>query len=191
MAGKIAESRRTLTWAHSSAAERTAHNRLVVGSNPTGPTNRKSPARGILIHPKSVSHGFENFAIRRPKRELAVHVLQVNVAGKQQATLDFLGERVGLDPHLYVLYNVDNNTQPDRCNMKTIQIVIDEALLRKVDRATQDQNIPRSQFIREALEDALRQLAIREMEQKHLAGYRQHPVTPGEFDVWESEQIWE
>jgi hypothetical protein len=50
-----------------------------------------------LIHPKSVSHGFENFAIRRPARELAVHVLQVDVAGKQQAALDFLGERVGLE----------------------------------------------------------------------------------------------
>jgi hypothetical protein len=30
------------TWAHSSAAERTAHNRLAVGSIPTGPTNTQN-----------------------------------------------------------------------------------------------------------------------------------------------------
>ena len=44
--------------------------------------------------------------------------------------------------------------------MKTIQITIDEELLERVDSATQLQRVARSQFIRTALEDALRQLAI-------------------------------
>ena len=74
--------------------------------------------------------------------------------------------------------------------MKTIQITIDEDLLQRVDRATQLQRVARSQFIRTALEDALRQLAIDELERKQAAGYRRHPVTPGEFDIWESEQAW-
>ena len=38
----------TLTWAHSSAAERTAHNRLAVGSIPTGPTIKNSPFLGYF-----------------------------------------------------------------------------------------------------------------------------------------------
>ena len=74
--------------------------------------------------------------------------------------------------------------------MKTIQITIDEALLKKVDQATHLMKMARSQFIRQALEDALRQLAIEKLEQKQAEGYRQHPVTSGEFDIWESEQAW-
>lgn len=75
--------------------------------------------------------------------------------------------------------------------MKTIQITIDEQLLEKVDQATQLQNIPRSLFIRKALEEALRQLTIKELEAKHEEGYRRKPVESGEFDVWESEQAWD
>jgi metal-responsive CopG/Arc/MetJ family transcriptional regulator len=74
--------------------------------------------------------------------------------------------------------------------MKTIQITIDESLLQKVDQATQLMKVARSQFIRQALEDALRHLAIEKLEQKQAEGYRQHPVAPGEFDIWESEQAW-
>ena len=74
--------------------------------------------------------------------------------------------------------------------MKTIQITIDEVLLQKVDAATRQKNIARSQFIRQALEDALRQQAIKDLEQKQIEGYRNHPVSGDEFDIWESEQAW-
>jgi metal-responsive CopG/Arc/MetJ family transcriptional regulator len=74
--------------------------------------------------------------------------------------------------------------------MKTIQITIDEELLQKVDQATQLQRVARSQFIRKALEDALRQLAIEELERKQFEGYQRLPVINGEFDIWESEQAW-
>jgi metal-responsive CopG/Arc/MetJ family transcriptional regulator len=74
--------------------------------------------------------------------------------------------------------------------MKTIQITIDEDLLHKVDQATNLQGVARSQFIRNALIVALRQLAIEELEQKQADGYRQFPVSQGEFDVWEAEQAW-
>jgi Arc/MetJ family transcription regulator len=88
-------------------------------------------------------------------------------------------------------YNVDNHTQWSvDMTMKTIQITIDDDLLQKVDRVTRSQKIARSQFIRKALEDALRQLAIQSLEQKQAQGYQRSPVTPGEFDVWESEQVW-
>jgi metal-responsive CopG/Arc/MetJ family transcriptional regulator len=74
--------------------------------------------------------------------------------------------------------------------MKTIQITIDEALLEKVDHVTREKKIARSQFIRTALEDALRQLSIEDLEQRQMNGYLNHPVTGDEFDVWESEQAW-
>ncbi len=74
--------------------------------------------------------------------------------------------------------------------MKTIQITIDEELLQKVDHATLTAKMARSQFIRKALEDALYRIHIEELEQEQVKGYREHPVTPGEFDVWESEQSW-
>lgn len=75
--------------------------------------------------------------------------------------------------------------------MKTIQMTIDEPLLAQVDQVIQDLDITRSAFIREALQLALRQYKIARMEQQHAEGYARHPVEPGEFDVWESEQAWD
>ena len=74
--------------------------------------------------------------------------------------------------------------------MKTIQMTIDEPLLTKVDRAIKALNMTRSAFIREALEIALRHYQILEMEKKHADGYARQPVEPGEFDIWEGEQVW-
>ena len=74
--------------------------------------------------------------------------------------------------------------------MKTIQMTIDEPLLAEVDRVTQDLNTTRSAFIREALQLALRRHMIAKMEQRHAEGYARHPVEPGEFDLWETEQPW-
>jgi Ribbon-helix-helix protein, copG family len=74
--------------------------------------------------------------------------------------------------------------------MKVIQVTIEEDLLQKVDHIAHQQNVARSRFIRDALENAVRQLEIQVLEQKQAEGYRRFPVEPGEFDVWESEQEW-
>ncbi len=74
--------------------------------------------------------------------------------------------------------------------MKTIQMTIDESLLAEVDRVTQNMDLSRSAFIREALQLALRRYKILELERKQAEGYAQHPVEPGEFDVWPAEQVW-
>lgn len=74
--------------------------------------------------------------------------------------------------------------------MKSIQMTIDEPLLDEVDQATQDLKTTRSAFIRTALQLALRQHAISKLEQQHAEGYSKHPISPGEFDIWESEQAW-
>jgi hypothetical protein len=45
--------------------------------------------------------------------------------------------------------------------------------------------------MREALQRALRQMRIATLERQHMAGHEQYPVKPGEFDVWQVEQLWE
>ncbi len=75
-------------------------------------------------------------------------------------------------------------------SMKTIQMTIDERLLKLVDRLTRARKTTRSAFIRDALEAELRRERIREAEIRHAEGYTRKPVGPGEFDVWLSEQDW-
>ena len=74
--------------------------------------------------------------------------------------------------------------------MKTVQMTVDEPLLGEVDRAVEALHSTRSAFIRHALQLALRQYEIEEMEKRHAEGYARHPVEPGEFDVWQAEQVW-
>ena len=74
--------------------------------------------------------------------------------------------------------------------MKTIQITIDERLLRVVDKITRARKTTRSAFIRDALEAEIRRQRIREGEIRHAEGYTRKPVARDEFDAWLSEQDW-
>ena len=74
--------------------------------------------------------------------------------------------------------------------MKTIQMTIDERLLKLVDKLTRARRTTRSAFIRDALEAEIRRQQIREDEARHVEGYTRKPVARGEFDVWLSEQDW-
>ena len=74
--------------------------------------------------------------------------------------------------------------------MKTIQMTIDERLLKLVDKLSRARKTTRSAFIRDALEAEIRRQRIRQNEVRHAEGYARQPVAPGEFDVWLSEQDW-
>ena len=74
--------------------------------------------------------------------------------------------------------------------MKTIQMTIDERLLRLVDKLSRARKKTRSAFIRDALEAEIRRQRVHEEEARHTAGYARHPVSPEEFDVWHDEQDW-
>lgn len=74
--------------------------------------------------------------------------------------------------------------------MKTIQMTIDDRLLKLVDKLSRARNTTRSAFIRDALEAEIRRVRIREEESRHAAGYTRKPVKPGEFDLWQDEQDW-
>jgi len=74
---------------------------------------------------------------------------------------------------------------------RTVQITIEDDLLQVVDQTVSEMNTNRSAFIRQALKLALKRIQILRLEQQHVAGYALHPVSPGEFDGWESEQVWD
>ena len=74
--------------------------------------------------------------------------------------------------------------------MKTIQMTIDEGLLRDVDKVTKKLQTSRSEFIRRAMHKLLNELKARNLEKLHREGYRKYPVNKDEFDVWENEQNW-
>lgn len=74
--------------------------------------------------------------------------------------------------------------------MKTIQMTIDERLLKSVDKITRARKTTRSAFIRSALEAEIQRQQILEQEIRHTEGYAAKPVLPGEFDAWLGEQDW-
>lgn len=74
--------------------------------------------------------------------------------------------------------------------MKTIQMTIDEPLLKAVDRVSKVRKTTRSAFIRYAVQQELQREQIGVREARHAAGYARQPVTKGEFDLWQKEQDW-
>ena len=74
--------------------------------------------------------------------------------------------------------------------MRTIQMTLDDDLVKKVDAIATELNTTRSAFTRDALREAVRQYNIRRLELRHRQGYEVHPVNQEEFSVWEDEQNW-
>ncbi len=75
--------------------------------------------------------------------------------------------------------------------MRTVQMTLEDKLVNAVDRAARRLKTTRSAFARDALRSALQRLRIQELERKHREGYAKKPVKPGEFDIWEPEQVWD
>ena len=74
--------------------------------------------------------------------------------------------------------------------MKTVQMTLEEDLVRSVDRVAKKIHTTRSAFTRDALRDALRKFNVSRLENQHRKGYEIHPVNKKEFSVWEEEQAW-
>jgi metal-responsive CopG/Arc/MetJ family transcriptional regulator len=74
--------------------------------------------------------------------------------------------------------------------MKTIQMTLDDELVKAVDRVVKELSTSRSAFTRKALQHALDRHRIENLEHKHRQGYERYPVNNDEFSVWESEQDW-
>ncbi len=74
--------------------------------------------------------------------------------------------------------------------MQTVQMTLDEDLIKKVDQVSKKLHTSRSAFTRKALAEALARYNQEQQEYQHLQGYEQHPVATNEFSVWETEQEW-
>ncbi len=79
----------------------------------------------------------------------------------------------------------------EKQNMKAIELTVEESLLAEIDEVTHHLSMTREDFVRTALERALSQREVIALERQHEKGYTDHPVSPGEFDEWEAEQVWE
>ena len=74
--------------------------------------------------------------------------------------------------------------------MRTIQMTLDDDLVKEVDAITEELHTTRSAFTREALQKAVERYNTRRLELKHRQGYTIHPEKKGEFSIWEDEQDW-
>jgi metal-responsive CopG/Arc/MetJ family transcriptional regulator len=74
--------------------------------------------------------------------------------------------------------------------MRTVQMTLDEKLLKRVDKIVKELKTTRSSFTRQALQEAIERLNIKRLEEKHRKGYKIQPVSKYEFSVWEDEQKW-
>lgn len=74
--------------------------------------------------------------------------------------------------------------------MKTVQMTLDEQLVRQVDALARRLKTTRSAFTRDALRSAIKQQQVAELERRHRRGYESHPVRADEFAAWEAEQQW-
>lgn len=74
--------------------------------------------------------------------------------------------------------------------MRTIQMTLDDELVTTVDEVVKKLKTTRSAFARKALKDAIKQVNLKMLEDKHKKGYGHYPVCKKEFSVWESEQEW-
>jgi metal-responsive CopG/Arc/MetJ family transcriptional regulator len=74
--------------------------------------------------------------------------------------------------------------------MRTVQMTLDDDLVRAIDRIVKKLHTTRSAFTRAALRRALREFDVSRLEEQHRRGYGIHPVRDKEFGVWENEQEW-
>ncbi len=74
--------------------------------------------------------------------------------------------------------------------MATIQVVIEDALLKAADRAVRRLKVNRSALIRAALREHLKRLGALENERRDREGYARHPIGKDEFAVWDQVTAW-
>ena len=74
--------------------------------------------------------------------------------------------------------------------MVTVQVVLDQKLLKAADRAARRTKQNRSALVRDALRDHLQRLEIRAKEEQERAGYAKYPQTKEEIELWQGEAAW-
>ena len=74
--------------------------------------------------------------------------------------------------------------------METIQIVLDQKLLRATDHAARRRKQNRSALVRDALREYLRKLQTRALEERDRDGYAKREQAVDESFEWEAQAAW-
>lgn len=74
--------------------------------------------------------------------------------------------------------------------METIQVVLDEELLRAADRAARRAKVSRSAFVRRALREHLRRLTVKDLEARERRAYQEQPQDVEEVERWAQVAVW-
>jgi metal-responsive CopG/Arc/MetJ family transcriptional regulator len=74
--------------------------------------------------------------------------------------------------------------------MRTIQMTLDDDLVKAVDRISKELCTSRSAFTRNALRDAIVRYSLKQLEAQHRRGYERNLVAADEFSIWETEHVW-
>jgi metal-responsive CopG/Arc/MetJ family transcriptional regulator len=74
--------------------------------------------------------------------------------------------------------------------MKTVQMTMDEDLIREVDKLVKELHTTRSAFTRAVLRRAIQHKRELLLEAKHRKGYEEHPASEDSLLDWEQEQEW-
>ena len=74
--------------------------------------------------------------------------------------------------------------------METIQVVLDQRLLRATDKAARRAGMNRSALVRDALRHYLRDLQTQELERLDREGYQRHPDSQDDLQGWEQVTAW-
>jgi metal-responsive CopG/Arc/MetJ family transcriptional regulator len=74
--------------------------------------------------------------------------------------------------------------------METIQVVLDLKLLKAADAAAKRQKVNRSALIRQALQEHLKYLRVRDLEERDRRGYQAQPQRLEEYRPWEEAAAW-
>ena len=71
--------------------------------------------------------------------------------------------------------------------MKTVQMTLDDQLVLEVDKVVKKLKTSRSAFARKALQFAVSDFYVKQLEEKQIKGYQKHPVHSDEFIELEEE----
>jgi metal-responsive CopG/Arc/MetJ family transcriptional regulator len=74
--------------------------------------------------------------------------------------------------------------------VQTIQVVLDEQLLRAADGAAKRSKVNRSALIRDALREHLKRLQVRKLKLREQRGYAKYPDSARDAEFWERAAAW-
>ena len=74
--------------------------------------------------------------------------------------------------------------------MRPIQILMDDKLIKEVDREAKRRRSDRSKLIREALAKMLKEARTRALEEQHRRAYERFPQQWEEYGPWQKIQAW-